>query len=63
MGSQSEKLLSMPTIRTFWVPEVAPMVMGRADSLVLCLVFGITFFEFRWLCNKGHYDTYDADPD
>ena len=29
MGSQSEKLLSMPTMRTFWVPEVAPMARRR----------------------------------
>ena len=26
-------------------------------------IFGITYFEFRWLRNKGHYDTYDVDPD
>jgi hypothetical protein len=29
MGSQSEKLLSMPTMRTFWVPDVAPMARRR----------------------------------
>ena len=46
-----------------WCSAIKGMIVAPSAVLGMSLVLGITFFEFRWLRNKGHYDTYDADPD